>query len=155
MNSVTPLRAPPRFVASDELGRLVRYLRMLGFDSLQLEAPSPEDDRVLLTRDAGLAHSLGERAYQVRASDPREQLPELVAAKRLGPWLREKGAFLTRCLECNSLLLPAAPHQVSDRVPGHLLLEHDQFFLCPRCERVYWDGSHVERMREWVRSFSG
>ena len=37
-----------------------------------------------------------------------------------------------------------------DRVPEHVLSEHQDFFLCPRCERVYWNGSHVDRMKEWL-----
>ncbi len=130
---------------------------MLGFDSLwsddyedsQLKKISEEEGRILLTRDRALAESTPS-AYRVDATDPEKQFREVLEKFGLTEQARAGEGFLTRCLQCNSLILPVKGHQIHERIPGHLLLEHQEFFLCPRCERVYWMGSHVDRMKKWV-----
>lgn len=136
---------------------------MVGFDSLWKDDFQDDDlletaraeRRLLLTRD----RELFERArdlprHYVSATSPAGQLAETLQATGLtGEALarvRENRLFLSRCLECNILLLPAKPHQVHHLLPGSLLQEHEEFFLCLRCERVYWRGSHYDRMREWI-----
>lgn len=149
----------PRFAADVHLAKLARHLRMLGFDTWwksdaqddELLEISREEGRILLTRDRALsARAQPDRVYYVVSTDPKEQLQELLVRFALEEKVRSHKGFLTVCLECNRLLLPVAPHQVQERVPGHLLVEQTQFFLCPRCERVYWNGSHVDRMKKWV-----
>ncbi|MGZ3687643.1 MAG: Mut7-C RNAse domain-containing protein [Bdellovibrionota bacterium] len=147
------------FVLDVHLGRLARHLRMLGFDALwsadyqddELVEIASSTPRILLTRDRALSERLtSDRCLLVAATDPREQLAEVIRRLSLQSDVRARSGFLTRCLDCNTPLLPAKPHQVTERVPGHLLVEHDQFFLCPRCERVYWKGSHWTKMSEWA-----
>jgi len=153
---------PARFVADAHLGKLARHLRMLGHDTLweasfsdlkdeELLRLAREERRSLLTCDRALAETAGRhQALRILSQSPPQQLIEVLAHFQLGDDARSGKGFLTRCLQCNSLILPLPPHQVTDRVPGHLLLEFDTFYLCPRCEQVYWNGSHVARMREWV-----
>jgi uncharacterized protein with PIN domain len=146
-----------RFVLDVHLGRLARHLRMLGIDALwrddfedsELQRIAREEERVLLTRDRALAEAT-EKSHWVKATDHEEQLREVLTEFQLTPWALSGRGFLTRCLQCNSLILPVAGHQIHDRIPGHLLLEHQEFYLCTRCERVYWRGSHVDRMAQWV-----
>src|SRR5258707_282496 len=130
---------------------------MLGFDAdwsadfsdERLREIAASTQRVLLTRDRALSELVGEKCLLVAATDPRNQLREVLIHFQLQEQVQSGRGFLTRCLECNIPLLPVKPHQVVDRVPGHLLVEMDEFYLCQRCERVYWKGSHWARMLEW------
>lgn len=151
-----PRPVPPvRFVLDEHLGRLARYLRLLGFDAWwhpgtdddELARRSAEDGRVLLTRDRGLlkrgAVQLG--AY-VRETDPRGQVLEVVRRFDLAGHLDP----FTRCLVCNGRLEPAQPAEVAGRVPPAVGRSQARFSTCPDCFRVYWEGSHHERLSALV-----
>ena len=142
----------PRFVLDQHLGRLARYLRMLGFDVLhtvpspdrELAAISSGEERVLLTRDVGLLKRKEvRRGYFVRATDPRAQLLEVV--RRFG--LVDSMAPFTRCFLCNIPLEHVDQGDVADRLPERTAERHTEFQRCPDCGRVYWKGSHWDRMR--------
>ncbi len=151
-----------RFVLDVHLEKLARHLRMVGVDAVlpedaestedsKLLAIAQEEGRVLLTRDRAL-HDRGpaELRYYVQGTDPREQLREVAERFALWDFIRSHKGFLTRCLQCNTMILPVKATLLADRVPTHVREEHSEFFLCPRCERVYWNGSHVERMKKWI-----
>ena len=148
----SPLREP-RFIVDVHLGRLARDLRLLGFDTRwrsdldddEIRAASFAEHRIILTRDLGiLRHGAVEHGYFVRATDPLEQVTEVVRALQLEgqlqPW--------TRCTCCNTPLQPADPGDVAGRVPDAILRSYERFVACPGCDRVYWPGSHYDRMRE-------
>lgn len=149
-----PLR-DPRFVLDVHLGRLTAYLRMLGFDTLfqnqwadeRLAEISQIEHRILLTRDVGLLkRGSVTHGYYVRATQPRQQLPEVVGRFDLG---RLANPF-SRCLRCNALLVRADKDQVRDQLPIQVALLHDEFLRCPDCARVYWKGGHFRRMRQLI-----
>ena len=155
----------PTFVLDVHLGKLARHLRMVGFDTLwsqdftdpELLKISNEEHRILLTRDREL-HDLApaERRHYVQATEPGEQLREVVDRFGLKNQVVSHKGFLSRCLECNSPIVEVNGEKIRDRVPAHLLEEQKEFYFCPRCERVYWKGSHFERMKTWVKKlFSG
>jgi uncharacterized protein with PIN domain len=157
-------RLLPRFVADVHLGKLARHLRMVGLDTLwredfadaELARIAREEGRILLTRDRALHESVPpEQTHYVQATDPAEQLRETLARYELTDRAREGQGFLSRCLECNSPILPCQGHQLLDRLPPSVRLQHREFFLCARCERVYWKGSHYDRMLDWVRRALG
>jgi uncharacterized protein len=151
-----------KFVLDVHLAKLARHLRMLGFDSLwksdytdpELLRVSAEEGRILLTRDRAL-WEMAPLSHYVAATDPEEQLVEVLRKFELLDVAREGRGFLTRCLQCNSVILPAKPHHVAHLIPGDILTRFDEFFFCPHCERVYWKGSHWDRMREWVAKWVG
>ncbi|WP_430332963.1 Mut7-C RNAse domain-containing protein [Rhodococcus sp. ACT016] len=152
---VAPLRPPmrePRFVLDVHLGRLARYLRLLGFDSAyandrtdaELLALSRNENRILLTRDIGLL----ERAALVHGgflhqTDSRLQLREVLDRFRL----QGRIAPLTRCARCNGLIVPATPTLARGSVPGGVLREQRRFSRCNDCGQVYWPGGHLKRLR--------
>jgi uncharacterized protein with PIN domain len=149
-----PLREP-RFVLDGHLGRLARYLRMLGFDTLyrndyadeELARISSEERRILLTRDPGLLkRSVITHGYCIRESDPTRQLLRVLHRFDL------YGAItpFVRCLRCNALLQPVRKEDVLDRLLPMTKETHDEFQICPECDRVYWKGSHYKRMRQFV-----
>lgn len=158
---VLRLRANPlretRFIADAHFGRLARYLRMLGFDTLyentlsdrELVRISTVEHRVLLTRDRELLmHRELTRGVYVRGERPREQIDYVL--ERLD--LRASCRAFTRCMRCNGVLQAVEPRVVLDRVPARVAERFHQFHLCPDCDRVYWQGSHYERMARLVES---
>jgi uncharacterized protein with PIN domain/sulfur carrier protein ThiS len=147
-----PLAMPARFVADAHLGQLARNLRMLGFDVLyrndyrdaEVAHIASEENRIVLTRDRDLLIRK-EIVYgcYLHALDADSQAIEVLARFRLADAAR---AF-SRCLSCNGVLLQAASDAVADRVPLHSRRHYSIFYECSGCEQVYWEGSHVERMR--------
>lgn len=142
----------PRFVADAMLARLARWLRVLGFDTVfdpalddrALVELAEEENRVLLTRDRHLiAHLRPRRFVQVVADAPLAQLREIAAASDLA-LPRE---LFTRCLVCNAELRAATAAEVGQLVPQRSRALQGPFLRCPQCDRVYWPGSHVRRMR--------
>jgi hypothetical protein len=142
----------PRFVADGHLGKLARHLRMAGFDTLcdndwdddEIVQVSLVQKRTILTRDKGmLRRKEVERGYFVRATESEAQLAEVVRALQLEALV----APFTRCRECNTPLEDVPRSAVLDRLPGKVRGLYERFKRCPTCERVYWEGSHFERMK--------
>jgi uncharacterized protein len=140
-----------RFVADGHLGRLVAYLRMLGFDTVySRDATDPElaelaarEDRILLSRDRGLLkRSIVRRGCLLRSDRPHEQLREVV--DRYG--LAGSCDPFARCLGCNGLLEPLDPLIARPLAPPRVRLEQEAFRRCTGCGRLYWRGSHHQRM---------
>jgi hypothetical protein len=151
MNLSTDPSAPPvRLLTDGMLGRLTRWLRLLGYDTIY--APDTDDaellrraraeDRVLLTADHALAARPGARTLLIQAQDLPGQLRQVRA--ELGP---PPGAEFSRCLVCNGQLAQIDKAALAGKLPPYVLARHDVFFRCPDCERIYWPGTHVERMR--------
>ncbi|HEU4556883.1 MAG TPA: Mut7-C RNAse domain-containing protein [Longimicrobium sp.] len=144
---------PPRFFADAMLGRLARWLRVLGFDAAyDATRPDPEvvrlaeaEDRLLLTRDRHLLRELRPvRALEIRRDPPLEQLREVIDALALQP-PRE---LFTRCLMCNTpLSSPLAADEAAGLLPPSARDLPGPTRRCPNCRRIYWPGSHARRMR--------
>lgn len=147
----------PRFIADAHLGGLAKRLRLLGFDTL-LASDAPDralaelagtDQRILLSRDRELLkHRRVAQGRYVRALGTDEQMREIV----LHFGLRSRLRPFTRCLECNSALREAVRSEVIERLPPRVAATQQRFTLCPGCDRVYWPGSHWERLRAVVDS---
>lgn len=149
-----PLREP-RFAADAHLGRLARHLRLLGFDTAYdrdwddaaLAAAAQAEHRIVLTRDVGLLkRNAVTHGLFVRAQQPRAQLLEV--ARRLH--LVSRFRPFTRCLECNGALAAVSKGEVLAQVPEGAWHCFDEFVRCPRCKRVYWPGTHHERLGRLV-----
>jgi uncharacterized protein with PIN domain len=147
-----------RFVADVMLGKLARWLRALGYDTLYYrDAPDSwllgialREARTLLTRDAGLAARAGTAGLLVRAEGVDAQLREVVDAFELRPQ-----APLSRCLECNGALAARDPAEVRDRVPPYTLATQTEFRECERCRRVFWAGTHARGILRRLQPFLG
>lgn len=149
-----PLREV-RFVVDGHLGRLARSLRMLGFDTRwrgdagdeELARVSAAEHRILLTRDSGLLkRRVVTHGYRVRSGDPRRQLSEVV--QRLD--LLGSSAPFQRCLRCNDRLEDVRKEDVAAQLPPRVRELHATFRRCPACARVYWPGTHQQRMERLV-----
>lgn len=142
----------PRFAVDAMLGRLARWLRVLGYDSCYDAAIADPvlvdlantEDRVLLTRDRHLLRELRpRRALEIRQDAPLAQLRDVVQALALQP-PRE---LFTRCLLCNALLQEIPLEQALPLLPEGGRGVMAPVRRCPVCGRMYWDGSHARRMR--------
>lgn len=145
-----PLR-DPRFVADVNVGKLARYLRLLGFDvqwsptaaDETLARVSTDDQRILLTRDRGLlARKVITHGLFVHAVDPVEQVVEVVRRLDLTPRL----APFTRCMRCNDPLVEVPKSEVLDQLEPLTRRYYDDFRRCVGCGRVFWAGSHHDRL---------
>jgi hypothetical protein len=141
----------PRLIADVMLGRLAKWLRLLGYDTrydnaaddARLLRLAQAEDRVLLTRDRALSRQRGVRAVWIESQDLRAQLRQVRTT--IGP---PAGGSLTRCAVCNAQLEPIDKAEVETRVPPYVFQTRDAFQCCPRCDRIYWAATHVERMQE-------
>jgi uncharacterized protein with PIN domain len=158
--SVTRVRPQPlretRFVLDVHLGRLVVYLRMLGFDARyqsclrdeELAEISAREHRILLTRDRGLLkRSVVTHGYWLRQTDSRGQAAEVLDRFDLTRSIRP----FTRCMACNTALEDVRKELVFESVPERAAELYDEFRRCAGCGRVYWKGSHYRRMESWIR----
>ncbi len=145
----------PRFVVDLNVGRLATWLRAMGYDTLfppeggdnQLVRLALQEDRVLLTRDAGIAQRRAVRLGQLRVvhiSDHRleGQLRQVVRELSLDL----EGGF-SRCVRCNAPLGPVSKPMVADRLPPYVIQTQSQFMECPQCQRLYWRGTHWANMK--------
>lgn len=144
---------PVRFVADVHLGKLARSLRLAGFDvaviddDAKLAQASASGGRVALTRDVGLLkRAIIRWGHWLRSTDPRVQFVEVLQRFALG----ERVAPFTRCLQCNTELVRALRGEVIEDIPARVAERNDDFRRCAGCGRVYWRGSHYERLREYL-----
>ncbi len=156
-----PLR-DTRFVVDGHLGRLAAYLRMLGFDSLYhndfsdevLAQISDSERRVLLTRDRGLLkRSQVTHGYLLTTRDPRQQLLAVIHRFDLASSFKP----FTRCIACNGILINISKEAVIDLLEPRTKQYFEKFRRCSDCSKIYWKGSHYERMLgfiNWVQEAS-
>jgi uncharacterized protein len=137
----------PRFAADRMLARLARWLRLMGADVLfdpalggaELLRRARDEGRTLITRDKRLRTApdvifLSENLY-------REQLREVLERRPFDP----RAHAFTRCSQCNEPLRWLDRNLVARRVPPFVFASHEKFACCPRCDRIYWDATHVRR----------
>ena len=157
----------PKFAADCMLGKLSRWLRILGYDTTYFSYIADDhllelclkERRILLTSDRPLAERVENiQCVFLEEKELESQIVRLVSEADLD---LDRETF-TRCLLCNAPIEQVAPADVSDRVPPHVLETHDRFHRCPKCDRVYWSGSHHARMtdrlsalREQIQSQTG
>jgi uncharacterized protein with PIN domain len=139
------------FIADCMLGKLAKWLRILGFDVLyfskiedsELVRIAVRDGRVLLTRDTKLAG----RARTVRTLFILSEKWEDQVRQVLDVFsLRDEAALHSRCIACNIALKPLSRERVRNLVAPFVLERGREFALCPGCGRVYWKGSHAVDM---------
>lgn len=161
ISSTTRLRPKPlrntRFILDVHLGKLAKYLRLLGFDCLidehigdnEIIAISLQEKRIILTRDRNLLkHRQVTHGYWIRSQKPKKQLEEVISRFEL----RNNANPFTRCMECNNTLTRVDKNDVLGDLQSKTREYYSNFWKCPGCGRVYWEGSHFESMKKLVDS---
>ena len=145
-----------KFIVDGMLGRLAKWLRILGYDTAYF--PHMDDDqlvrlaraegRLLLTRDRGLARRRGLQCLLIESDHLEEQLGQVLAELAL----TGEHPF-SRCPVCNTPLQKVKKPELEERVPPHIFRTHKDFSLCPNCDKIYWPGTHWARMQEKLAKF--
>lgn len=136
-----------KFIVTKELGRLTKWLRILGFDAecftqnkySSLIIQALKDDRVLVTRSHRMPAHTGIRMVIINSDRVLIQLKELLNALRIEV---DKDIMFTRCVVCNNALVPIEKAKVKDKVPEYVFNTQDKFTVCEICKRLYWQGTH-------------
>ena len=141
--------AQPAFIADVMVGKLARWLRVLGFDVLysnkyeddEIIRISDVEGRLILTRDVQLVRRAPNRSLFIESDHYREQIQQVVRSFNLSDFK----AF-SRCLECNARLEAVDKEAVFEKVPPFVYLTQERFARCPICDRIYWRGTHTQEM---------
>jgi uncharacterized protein with PIN domain len=146
-----------RFIVDHNSGKLVRWLRMMGYDSLFFTGSDDSDmvrqalaeHRIILTRDTAImkrrvvtSGRLG--AVLIESEEPEQQMRQVIERLELNCRLRP----FTLCLECNTPLAERRPDEVQGRVPPYVYRTQQQYMECPACRRIYWRGTHWAAMMQ-------
>ncbi|NOY97103.1 MAG: Mut7-C ubiquitin/RNAse domain-containing protein [Chlorobi bacterium] len=160
ISSASKVRKEPlrhtKFILDAHLGKLAKYLRMIGFDTLYkndytdstIREIGRTEHRIILTRDKGLLNSKKvTHGYYVRAIHPEEQLSEIIEKldlySRIDP--------LSRCLICNGKLKKVNKEDILEQVKPDTAQFFNSFYQCPSCNKIFWEGSHYDRMSRFIK----
>ena len=147
----------PKFIADHNVGKLARWLRMMGYDTLFFSgsddsimvATALAEGRAILTRDTqivkrGLVTSGRLKVILLDTDQPERQVCQVIETLKLASRFKP----FTVCLECNQPLEVRAKEQLEERVPPYVFKTQDQYMECPACHRIYWRGTHWRAMNQ-------
>ncbi|MGI6296073.1 MAG: Mut7-C RNAse domain-containing protein [Armatimonadota bacterium] len=145
----------PRFIADCMLGKLAKWLRMLGYDTAYINDADDDElvriavreDRVLLTRDRRLCERrmVRKRCLFVDWGTTTQQIRQVLTALKLHI---NRDAIFTRCAVCNGEIVPVDKQSIADRVPPYVHKTQTEFGYCKHCDKIYWRGTHVKHVLE-------
>jgi uncharacterized protein with PIN domain len=146
-----------KFLVDRMLGKLAKDLRLLGYDTFYFKGENPlelidlgrREGRVILTRNSRLTPRRPEdQIVQITEDDPALQLRQLVCGDRIQ---LDEDCLFSRCLLCNAVLEKVSRQEVEGKVPDFIFHQHKAFVRCPRCQKIYWRGTHQENMERRLR----
>ncbi|HEY3303050.1 MAG TPA: Mut7-C RNAse domain-containing protein [Candidatus Binatia bacterium] len=145
-----------QFAADKMLGRLARWLRIIGQDVIYgpelsdagLIRAARREDRLILTRDRALGKKNPPPYLLIQSDHFREQLRQVIEEYGLDPL---KDAF-TRCVECNARFEPVEKAEVEGKVPPYVFATQEKFSFCRKCRRLYWPATHQERILQELKA---
>ena len=152
-----------RFIVDANVGKLARWLRMLGYDTLyfndiddgELVRVGLQQKRVVITKDTQIMLRRVITDGRVKAAlvtddDPKDQFRFLAEEFKL-----DRSKQFTRCLECNQVLVQRNKDEVKNLVPPYVFQTQTQYYQCPECERVYWRATHWQHMTQELDDLLG
>lgn len=150
-----------KFLADRMLGKLVKWLRILGYDTaypsfdndLSLILTARQEGRILLTRDVNLIKRRNICDFLfIRGDHWEEQLAGIIKGLKLEIDLNSK--IFSRCSLCNTPTKDIDKKEVKTHVPPYVFLTQNKFVYCPSCKKYYWRGTHWQRMAKKIKKFS-
>lgn len=145
-----------RFICDSTLGKLTKYLRLLGLDTVSISnLDTLSQYRQLANPPLLFTKRIKNISYQplvfIHTNNIHEQTKEI--ENIIKPYINSK-TFMTRCIKCNAPLEFVKKEDIESRVPEYIYHHHEEFKLCPSCKKVYWEGTHAEQMKKWTRATS-
>lgn len=145
-----------KFAADRMLGRLVKWLRVIGQDVIYgqhltgygLIRAARAETRLILTRDKRLKQKQPPPFIFIESDHYREQLRQVI--RDCG--LKTGQGMFARCVVCNAVLQTRPKETVEKLVPPYVFSTQEKFSWCPKCQRVYWPATHHEKMLEELRT---
>jgi hypothetical protein len=143
-----------RFICDSALGKLTKYLRVLGFDTISINSlnilqsyKNLPDPPLLFTKRTKVI--IYQPTIFIQTNRIEEQIEEI--ENSIKPYINDKN-FMTRCIECNTLLESTKKEDIEGRVPEYVYHHHERFKVCPSCRKIYWEGTHTEQMKKWTEA---
>jgi uncharacterized protein with PIN domain len=148
-----------KFIADVHLGKLARSLRMLGFDTVykndftlkELLRISNEENRILLSGNASLLKTHPDKSFIVSDEDPLVQLKQVIQHFDL----KDRFQPFSRCMICNGTLESVSKESIAYALQKNTSSYFTEFWQCKDCSRIYWKGSHYERMLKTIENILG
>ncbi|ADN09286.1 Mut7-C RNAse domain-containing protein [Sulfurimonas autotrophica] len=148
-------KQPPTFIADCHLGKLAKYLRIMGFDTLYFSSIDDNDlialaraeSRTILTRDRALHERKESPSFYLQPISNLAQLQALQNHFHL-----KKYQLTSRCLICNITLKKIEKAEIEDKLPPKVKYYFSEFETCPKCHRIYWHGDHYKRMMSIIHA---
>jgi uncharacterized protein with PIN domain len=145
----------PIFIADCHLGKLAKYLRVMGFDTLYFNSIDDNDlieiaekeERIILTRDRALHEREKAPTFYLEPIDNLEQLKVLQEQFSIKSYV-----FAGRCILCNIPLQSIEKGKIENQIPQKVKLYFSEFEICPTCNRIYWHGDHYKRMMNIINA---
>lgn len=150
-----------RFVVDTTVGKLAKWLRALGFDTVmypgrdlhRLVQLSQRENRVILTRNRQLEAKLFlGNILILKENEVDRQIAAVIGTMKI-PVVSHR--FLSRCLQCNELLETVPREGVEGKVPEFVFHSHEAFHRCPACQKIYWEGTHPTNMKRRIERIIG
>jgi uncharacterized protein with PIN domain len=144
-----------KFIVTKELGKLAKWLRILGYDSAYyrkkdvpgLIIKTLREERVLLTRSPGLSKYKGIRTVIIKHDHVEDQIEQVAGELELP--LNEEEMFHI-CVECNAPLEDISKKNAEGRVPEYVFRTQEEFKQCPKCDKIFWKGTHWDMVSGWL-----
>jgi uncharacterized protein with PIN domain len=143
-----------KFFCDDNLGKLAKWLRTLGYDTLfqlsiedgELVSVALKENRIILSRDTKLSRFKIKGKYLlIQSETPLEQLKQVIDHFKLKI---DKELLFSRCLVCNQVLQKLEKEKIKDKLYPYVRQTQENFVYCSVCDRIYWAATHVERMTQ-------
>jgi uncharacterized protein with PIN domain len=145
-----------KLLLTRELGRLSKWLRILGFDAEYFKEDNASsliiqalrDDRIILTRNQRLPQAHGIKIILIKQERIKAQLSEVLKALQVQP---DSEIMFSRCIICNVELAEIEKEEIKDRVPEYVFRTQEDFITCPKCKRIYWQGTHWGNVQNMLK----
>lgn len=148
-----------KLLLTPELGRLSKWLRILGFDAEYFKEDNASsliiqalrDDRIILTRNQRLPQAHGIKIVLIKQERIKAQLSEVLKALEVQP---DPEIMFSRCIICNVELAEIEKEKIKDRVPEYVFRTQEDFITCPKCKRIYWQGTHWGNVQNMLKEIA-
>ncbi len=136
----------PKFIADSMLGKLSKWLRIIGYDTLYFRKIEPKsiakisnsEKRIILTRNSHLSELQPYKLVYINSTNIDEQLKQIISEFKIDT----KSRLFSICTLCNTKVKKIKKEEVKDKVPSYIFKNNSSFYICQKCQKIYWQGSH-------------